>query len=179
MRRILRFAAVIGALFALWLVACFVFVVHPRTSAPQHVDAIFVLGPPSANGRFDYATQLVAEGYTRNLVISAGPYEDKSIKAACRNGLAGASVTCFFPVPTTTQGEARKIRELVAQHGWQSVMVVTSRYHVSRARFIIGRCYSGRLLMAAPGGAISLHDWGYEFLYQTGAFAKAVVHPSC
>jgi uncharacterized SAM-binding protein YcdF (DUF218 family) len=153
--------------------------VHPRTATPREVDAIFVLGPPSANGRFEYAQQLVASGYAKNLVISAGPYEVMPIRRACKNGLGAVRVICFFPTPTTTQGEARKIRELTALHGWHTVMVVTSRYHVSRARFIIGRCYSGQLLMTPPDGTISLRQWGYEFLYQTGAFAKAVMHPSC
>ena len=86
---------------------------------------------------------------------------------------------CFQPDPTTTRGEAEEIGRLARQHHWHSVIVVTSTYHVSRARLIVERCMPGTVLMVAAPGKPSLEGWGYQFLYQTGGFAKALLHPSC
>ena len=82
--------------------------------------------------------------------------------------LAGVSVTCFTPNPATTQGEAQEIRRLAAAQHWNTIIVVTSTYHVSRARMIIERCFDGRLEVVAARTHISLLDWAYQFAYQTG-----------
>ena len=68
---------------------------------------------------------------------------------------------------------------MAAQHHWHSVIVVTSKYHVSRARMIIDRCLPGKLMVIAAPGRPSPGTWAYQFLYQTGGYARAWLHPSC
>jgi uncharacterized SAM-binding protein YcdF (DUF218 family) len=51
------------------------------------------------------------------------------------------------PDPYTTRGEARAVARLADEHGWRSVVVVTSRYHVPRARMIFNRAWNGDLRM--------------------------------
>ena len=61
-----------------------------------------------------------------------------------RKSNSGQAV-CFKPDPYSTQGEARWIGREAERRGWDSVVVVTSSYHVKRARKIVGRCFHDRL----------------------------------
>ena len=87
-------------------------------------------------------------------------------RALCAHGSQGFRVVCFDPHPYSTRGEARGIARLARQHGWRTVDVVTSRYHVFRAGMLIERCYHGRLRMIGASYPWSdvpiawLSEWG-------------------
>jgi DUF218 domain len=167
------------ALAVLWFAACFLVVAEPSVDTPVHSDAILVLGPPTVDGRLDEALRLANAGYAATLVISIGWAPARRSIPACHNDNPAYQVICFQPNPTTTRGEAEEIGSLARAHHWTSVLVVTSRYHVSRARLIVQRCLPGRVRMVAVRGSMSLRDWAYQFAYQTGGFAKAGLHRSC
>jgi uncharacterized SAM-binding protein YcdF (DUF218 family) len=103
----------------------------------------------------------------------------RQAKSLCTAPQEGFNVTCFQPHPATTRGEAEQVRDLARQHGRTSVVVVTSTYHVSRARMIFQRCLDGRLFVVAARRDISVFTWVYQYLYQTGAYVKAVLQPGC
>ena len=91
---------------------------------------------------------MIAEGISDTLVISDGlaPGWEEAGRL-CRS----ARAICFTPDPYSTQGEARWIAEEAEKRGWGSVVVVTSTYHVRRARMIVGRCFHGDLaVVGAP-----------------------------
>jgi uncharacterized SAM-binding protein YcdF (DUF218 family) len=161
-----------------WAVAAYLVIVDPAINRPSHADAIVVLGGATVDGRLTEGLRLVREGYASTILISTPGPNGASIQRACADPIRHVTVICFVPKPKTTQGEAREIRAQSAAHGWQTVLVVTSRYHVSRARLIIGRCYSGRVLMVAAHTP-SIGEWAYNLVYQTGAYAKALVHSQC
>jgi len=75
------------------------------------------------------------------------------------------------PDPYTTRGEARAIARLAREHGWQSVVVVTSGYHVPRARLIVQRAFDGEVQMVgAPSWRMRLPlDVAFELV--KGAYA--------
>jgi uncharacterized SAM-binding protein YcdF (DUF218 family) len=75
------------------------------------------------------------------LVISDG-FDPKQPRAnrLCEEGGDGFSVACFTPDPDSTRGEARKVAELAKKHRWKRVLLVTSRFHVTRARRLFDRC---------------------------------------
>ena len=54
-------------------------------------------------------------------------------------------VLCPTPDPVTTRGEARAIGKVAAERGWDSVIAVTSSYHIARAELVLGRCFPGRI----------------------------------
>lgn len=56
-------------------------------------------------------------------------------------------VLCFEAHPYSTQGEARAIGRLARERHWRHVVVVTSTFHVTRARMLVKRCYAGALSM--------------------------------
>jgi len=172
----------IKALLALalaWLAACYLVVAQPTVNKPVRSDAILVLGPPMVDGRLDEAFRLASAHYAGTVLISIGWDKGRQRIPACANDNPAYQVICFRPDPATTRGEAEEIGRLAREHGWHSVLVVTSKYHVSRARLIVGRCMPGSVRVLAPSSTLSVGDWLYQFAYQTGGFAKAFLHRSC
>ena len=85
--------------------------------------------------------RLVAAGVADTLVISDG----RAAGWVEGNELCETDAVCFLPDPYSTQGEARWIAAEAERRGWDSIVVVTSTYHVRRARVVVERCYEGGL----------------------------------
>jgi uncharacterized SAM-binding protein YcdF (DUF218 family) len=106
-------------------------------------DAVVVL----AGGRGPRLTRglaLVRRGVAPVLVVSDGwaatwPEGNR----LCAGRRAPASVVCFYPRPSDTRGEAEAFSRLAQERGWTSVVVVSSRYHIARARILFERCFGG------------------------------------
>ena len=129
------------ALGAAWLVA----VRHDSRPRPAQVDAVVVLG--GSPSRLPLGMELVREGYAPLLVVSLGGRPPTPLERRVCAGGTDLPVLCFDPSPQTTAGEARAIEELAQQHTLRRIAVVTSHFHVFRARLLIARSYSGELTM--------------------------------
>lgn len=151
----------------------------------RHADAIVVLGGEH-DGREDYGLRLAHEGYAPTVVIS-NPYshipsENSAASIAlmnrvCSSGTAQIDVICFVPNPPTTRGEAMEVQRLATQRGWHSVIVISWRYHLMRARYIFGQCFGGDVIMQSVPRSYppSIWFWTTEFAYQFGGLGKAAV----
>jgi hypothetical protein len=166
-------------LFVAWMIVGYLVIVDPTVNHPEHADAVVVLGPPQVNGRLDVARQLIAQHVSTQLVVSLNSPKQWQARELCAHPPAGVTVTCFKPEPSTTRGEAEHLRDLARQHGWHSIIVVTSTYHVSRARMIFDRCIDGRVDLVAARHHIGPLNWAYEYFYQTGAYVKAALQSGC
>jgi hypothetical protein len=62
-------------------------------------------------------------------------------------------VMSFTPEPSTTRGEARGVARLAHEFGWRRLLIVTSTYHVTRARLIFRRALTCELGFWAAGVA--------------------------
>lgn len=172
--RLLRIGIGLAALLVAFVVATGYMFIFPRTDPPGHADAVVVLSG-GHNWRLDPALELMRRGVAPTLVISAVALDPNWTKAhrICRDGLPDKKVLCPIPDPYSTRGEARMIARLARQHGWHKIDVVTSRYHVFRARIVIRRCYHGELAMvgthypwlAAPLDWLS--EWGKLIVQET------------
>jgi uncharacterized SAM-binding protein YcdF (DUF218 family) len=153
---------------------------HPQLDPLRQADAILVLGGPGWD-RYPFAIDLAGQGWAPNLVISTPIGEkDTGLWDYCqRPGERPFRVHCLIPDPVTTRGEARGFRRLAQANQWDSVIVVTWRPHISRARFIMEKCFSGRLTMVESPYELSTGDWIGQYLYQTGGFLKAALSPGC
>lgn len=167
--------AVVVALLLVWVIGGYFVVVAPKYDKPSHVDAILVLGPADTDGRLDEAVALYQQGYADNVVVSA---TSPGIWRFCVQH-ASPDLTCFAPDPSTTQGEAREIGRLSSEHGWKSIIVITSKYHISRARMIVKRCMNGNVLMVPARDDPSIAEDIYQYFYQTGAYLKAFLKRGC
>jgi uncharacterized SAM-binding protein YcdF (DUF218 family) len=143
--------AVLAGLVTAWLIACAVFFVWPRTEpVPVNADAVVVLSG-GRDSRLDPALALMRRHVAPVLVISS-PAQDTKWRSAQRmcNARPHAypfRVLCFEAHPFSTKGEAQAIARLAREHGWSKVVVVTSTFHVTRARMLVKRCYKGGLAM--------------------------------
>jgi uncharacterized SAM-binding protein YcdF (DUF218 family) len=131
---------VVGVLLAAWIVATVRIVFLPVEDDPGKADAVVVLSG-SKHERLDRGLELVREGVAPTLVISGGfDPRQPAANRLCREGGDGFTVACFTPDPDSTKGEARTVAALARKHGWQRVLLVTSRFHVTRARMLFDRC---------------------------------------
>ena len=122
----------------------------PPRHVPQHADAIVVLagarGPRLARG-----LALVRKGVAPVLLVSDGwGLAWVEANRLCAGRPAPVPVLCFHPNPYSTRGEARTVGRLAASRRWRSVVVVTSRYHITRAGILFDRCFDGAIY---TGGA--------------------------
>lgn len=194
-RRRKRWFAVILLLISIAVVAGIPVYVHPRTDPLRNADAIIILG--GYGYRKAYGFSLYQEGWAPNVVIAnstSGPEMSPNsiwIDKWCRSPNWGSDIlpeptpwptsTKFCPHadPPTTLGEARALRDLAAEHNWHTVIVVTFRPHIARARLIFERCFDGDVVMAASPVAISLSRWVYEYIYQTIGLIRTFVDDGC
>jgi uncharacterized SAM-binding protein YcdF (DUF218 family) len=101
------------------------------------------------DSRLDPAIRLVEQKVAPLLVISGAGYDPRWVTARrlCANGATAYRVLCFDPHPYSTHGEAEAIERLARAHGWTRIDIVTSRYHVFRARMLVRRCYHQHVSM--------------------------------
>jgi len=127
-------------------------------------DAVMVLA--GEKRRLLTALELVERGVAPVLVISDG-LDPRWTRAnrLCRFG-DPERVVCVRPEPYSTRGEARLAARLARERGWDALVVVTSRFHLFRARILFERCFDGRLdLVGSPNPGLRLPlavalEWG-------------------
>ncbi|WP_143069420.1 YdcF family protein [Rhodococcus maanshanensis] len=153
--------------------------IHPQLDPLRPADAILVLGGPD-DSRYPFGIELGLHGWAPTVVLS-NPLgaEDDWMTQVCESPHRGIEVECFVPDPPTTRGEGRELRRLADQHGWHHVIVVTFTPHISRARFILHRCFDGELTMVASPGEVSVPRWAFEYAYQSVGYVRAVLQPGC
>jgi hypothetical protein len=59
----------------------------------------------------------------------------------------------------------------------RTVIVVTFRPHISRARFILKQYFDGDLIMVESPAHLSIAQWAFQYVYQTAGYVRAVLQP--
>ncbi|ANI93324.1 YdcF family protein [Dietzia timorensis] len=144
-RRLRRFVRVLLVLVCIavvvWVGLGAWFLSERHRSEPVRSDAIVMLAGAD-DGRHRVARNLLQDGYAPELLVS-NPDSAGKKKAAelCRM----KATDCFSPVPKTTAGEVRAVREAAegaedSGDGWDSIIVVTNKPHAARAGAFFRRC---------------------------------------
>ena len=118
-----------------------------RDILPRRADAIVSLDGDRPR-RLRKAVELAAEGVAPTLVVVRGEAVAPELLKARDLPFEVLSVV---PEPSTTRGEAREVARLAAERGWQRIFVVTSSYHVPRARLIFRRGLMCELAFVSAG----------------------------
>ena len=158
------------------------FVLPASDPLPRHADVAMVLGPPTPERRAT-AMHLLDTGVVDAVQFSlahdyrrAGTSSSFAVQLCRRDP---ARVRCALPVPFTTQGEGRMLRDGAVAHGWRSAVVISQNAHLRRGRTIVARCFSGPIAMRSSGERPT-NGWLYQMAYQTLASIKAwIVTPGC
>jgi uncharacterized SAM-binding protein YcdF (DUF218 family) len=172
---------VVAGLVALVLVALVglpVYVFPTVDDEPRHVDVILVLGGRQ-DGREEYAISLAEQGFADTVLVSDSyGRPDDYMEAVCGSPRS-VRVICFDPAPRTTRGEARFLRDEARRNDWRSAMVVTFTPHVTRADYIVRRCFTGDLVMVDYRPRLSIAYWARMYVYQTAGFVRAALQSGC
>jgi len=136
--------ALAGVFVVALIVSSAVLFVWPGQDSPSRANAVVVLAG-SKKARLNKALGLMRRGTAPVLVISDG--WDPSWPQANRlcAGHAAFRVICFHASPYSTRGEAETVARIAAARHWRSLVVVTSTYHVRRAKMLFERCFHGRV----------------------------------
>jgi uncharacterized SAM-binding protein YcdF (DUF218 family) len=149
----------------------------PPRHVPQHADAIVVLAGARAP-RLARGLALVRRGVAPMLLVSDGwGLAWVEANRLCAGRRAPVPVLCFRPDPYSTRGEARTFARIAVSRGWQSVVVVTSRYHVERAGILFNRCFGGTVY--TDGAEQSFADRLIAAPLETIKLANAFVRERC
>jgi uncharacterized SAM-binding protein YcdF (DUF218 family) len=152
-----RLPLVLAGVFVVALiVASAVLFVWPEQDSPRRANAVIVLAG-SKKARLNKALGLMRQGIAPVLVISDG--WDPSWPQANRlcAGHAPFRVICFHANPYSTRGESETVARIASARHWRSLVVVTSTYHVRRAKLLFERCFHGRVqAVGAHYGATEL-----------------------
>ena len=174
-KRIWMPVAVAGTLFLGATARLFVW---PSTNDAHRVDAVVVLDGGSGE-RLDKARALMARGVAPALAVSTGREMDIDEAGDLCTKPQPFEVVCFSPRPDSTRGEARAVATLARQHGWNEVVLVTSTYHVTRARMLLGRCFTGRVdVVAASPPRRPLH-WAAAVAHEWAGMLDATLRRGC
>lgn len=152
--------------------------VDPQIDDLRRADAILVIGGYGFD-RYPYGMKLAWRQWSPNLVLSNEQEGDTWLNRFCSEPPEQFTVYCFAPEPATTRGEAREFSRIAAKHNWGSVIVVTSRPHISRARLILQRCFEGEIIMVESPATIPWTRWIYEYAYQTLGYVRAMFQRGC
>ncbi|MEL7206632.1 MAG: YdcF family protein [Actinomycetota bacterium] len=133
-------AGTVAASFWRWVVRA------PNTPvgqvAPADAVVIFVGG---RGERLERARELLEVGVATRLVVPNGTaVEDPELRDFCRQRHP-FEVICPAVTSHDTGGEAQAIAALATEQGWRRLVMVTSGYHLGRARLRLARCFDGEI----------------------------------
>jgi uncharacterized SAM-binding protein YcdF (DUF218 family) len=145
-------------LFAVWLIAATALFVWPHDDGPIGGRADAVVSLAGSASRLPVAERLVAGGVAPVLAVSLdGSPNNRESEKLCR--APRPRLVCFRADPISTRGEARALARLAREHGWDDVVVVTSDFHVFRARLILERCFGERLRLEDAPSSLLWRPW--------------------
>jgi DUF218 domain len=153
---------------ALFLILTAVLFVVPSKGSATRADAVVVLDD-GIGVRRAKAVQAVTAGVAPNLVISHHADRPQD----CPANIPNVTVVCFSPSDDTTKGEAAGFARIAKERGWTSLIFVTDPPHVARSRWLISRCFPGKL--GAITTKVTTIDWPIRVVYEWAGLTKAVL----
>ena len=173
-----RLLVALSAVVVVFLALSLRLFVWPTTHDASRADVVLVLDGGDGE-RLRKERELMARDAAPILAVSAGRELEPDEAGGLCSEPQRFEVVCFVPTSDSTRGEARAFAKLAQQNGWEDVALVTSTYHVTRARMLIERCFDGRLrAVTASPGRDPLH-WAARIGHEWLGTIDATVRRSC
>jgi uncharacterized SAM-binding protein YcdF (DUF218 family) len=153
-QRTLGFLRVLMVLLGLYVagLALFVFAMPSEGAAvpPPNADAIVAL--TGGNARLETAVALLESGIGKRLLISGVHPQTKKeeLKQRLQGGVRFDCCADLGFTAADTRGNARETAEWVHNHGYKSLIMVTSAYHMQRSLLEFGAELPGVRLIPYP-----------------------------
>lgn len=149
------------------------FFIWPSTGTPESADAV-VLFVGGKGERLEAALRLVRSGVADHLVIPNGTRPTWPQANRLCDGGNEFRVICPEPDPESTRGEARAIARVADEEGWDRVVLVTSNYHVTRARILLSRCFDGTIDAVGANPDLRLARHAQRVTHEVAGLAEAM-----
>jgi uncharacterized SAM-binding protein YcdF (DUF218 family) len=135
--RLLAFAAILYVLgFALFAVT----LGEPAAADAPNVDAIVAI--TGGKGRIEHAAELLAEGKARRLLIAGADPSVRKVDLVARLHAPRKLFDCCVDLGSEsvdTRSNAEEAKRWIERHHYKSVRLVTSDWHMRRARYEFNR----------------------------------------
>jgi uncharacterized SAM-binding protein YcdF (DUF218 family) len=147
-----RLAAVILLAYAIGFVVFAFTLGGPAPATAQPTDAAVVL--TGASGRIEHALDAIGEGKAKRLLIAGA---DPSVtKADLRHRIpaAGKLIACCVDLGSEsvdTRTNAEEAGRWLAQHHFRSVLLITSDWHMRRARYEFDKVLGSKYRLVTDG----------------------------
>ena len=130
-------------------------VVWPPVSEVPPADAVVLLAGDGA--RMPVALGLMDRKVAPTLVVAGEP-DIQEVIDLCRRPQP-FEVVCLRRTPDNTRTEAQATGQLAEERRWQALVVVTSKFHITRARLHFRRCFDG---VVATSGEYPAYGWRFS-----------------
>ncbi|MEE9414944.1 MAG: YdcF family protein [Acidimicrobiales bacterium] len=133
-------------------------IVLPDQRVPTAADAVVVLSGGMGE-RVNLGQIVFDEGIAKNILFS----QSERVREQCETESRQPEIHCVDAAPGNTKGEAASIAEYAHEQGWDSLILVTSSYHMQRASRWLERCFDGEVFPIAADATTSFglgrHEW--------------------
>jgi uncharacterized SAM-binding protein YcdF (DUF218 family) len=140
--------------------------VNPRSNVPnEQADVIVVLAGGDGE-RLERALELANAEVAPTLVLSEGNRKWPAYPAIAEqcSSTQPYRVVCIQAEIDDTKGEAQAFSELANAEGWESVVLVTSSYHLHRSRLRVESCFEGVVHPVAAPAPLTFRRLTHEWL---------------
>ncbi len=143
----------------------------------QHADAVVVLAGDET--RLATGVALAEKVLGQVLVISNGERKGwKAANALCRSHQR-FEVLCPSPATDSTAGEAEMVRRISTGRKWRTVVLVSSNYHLLRARSLFHRCLTAKVrVYSSEPDRLGFSTW-YGALMEWPKRLVSVINRDC
>jgi uncharacterized SAM-binding protein YcdF (DUF218 family) len=138
---------VLGVAAVQYTAGAVVFLTQPDTAFTGKADAAVALA--GSTTRLPVALEAMRGGRAPVLLVSIDTSgRDPERAVFCDRPPQGSfEVTCRLADPYSTRGEARMLANLARERNWDSVILVTSRFHLFRANRLFQRCTDAAIFL--------------------------------
>jgi len=140
---------------------------HQSDPLPEHADAVVVFaGGPGE--RLAQALKLMEAGVASTLILHVGAEfwpRQYEVMEICNSAPAKYAVKCFTLITNdNTAGEASAFGAIAEKEKMNTLVLVTSEYHLVRAKLYLNSCFNGRVhavgAKSKPRLMLYLHELG-------------------